>query len=234
MNWLDAVLIFILAGGVYRGLKTGFVLSCIRLTGIMVAFLAAVCYHRAAGDFIEKKWHLADILATWMANFFNLPDAFVQVHANNDWSLLSIPLFQGTAALFGVEATQPWAAAATDPWYGLARAIVNAGAFILLFAVVERLWFFVGSHLTFFRKWLLFRPVDCAGGILLGAAYGVIGGAVLVLLLFYAADFLSYFKGPGNFLTEAMKAASLVPYYEGLLRVVIGFLPGVSLEIGKG
>jgi len=239
VNWLDAVLVFILAGGVYRGLKTGFVLSCIRLTGIAAAFLAAARYHRAVGDLIEQRWHLADILATWMANIFKLPAAVT--HVNNDSPLLNTPLFllntplfQGSAALFGVEAIHPVAGAGTDPWYGLACAIVNVGAFILLFVAVERLWFFIGSHLTFFRKWLFFRPLDKTGGILLGTAYGVIGGAVLVLLLFYAADFLSYFRGHGNFLTQALQTAVLVPYYEGLLRVAIGFLPGISLGTGKG
>lgn len=230
MNWLDAVLMVIMAGGIYRGLKTGLVLSCIRLTGIAAAFLIAARYHRAVGDFFEKHWHLADILAAWLANVFKLPDAVVQLNAGNDWTLLSPHLLQGAAALFGMEMIDPGAAAGTDPLYGLARAIINAGAFVLLFAGIERLWFFVGSHLTFFRKWLLFMPFDRAGGILLGALWGVIGGAVLVLLLIYAAGFLSYFKGPENFLAQALKAASLVPYYEGFLRAALGFLPGVTLK----
>lgn len=230
MNWLDAVLILILAGGVYRGQKTGLVLSCIRLTGIAAAFLAAARYHRVVGDFVEKQWHLADILAAWLANFFKLPDAIVEAHAGNGGALLSAGVLQGASSLLGIDTIYPGAAAGADPLYSLARAIINAGAFVLIFAVIERLWFYIGSHLTFFRKWLLFRPFDRTGGILLGALWGAIGGAALLLLLFYGASFLSYFKGPENFLTRALEAAFLVPYYEGFLKVVIGFLPWVSLN----
>ncbi|MEW6446934.1 MAG: CvpA family protein [Bacillota bacterium] len=228
MNWLDAVLTVILASGVYRGLKTGFVLSCIRLTGIAAAFLIAARYHRAVSGFVENQWHLADILAAWLANFFKLPDAIVPVYTGNHSILLGTNLFQGT--LFGMGPVHPGTAAGPEPLYAVARAIVNAGAFVLLFAGIERLWFFVGAHLTFPRRWVLFQPFDRAGGMLLGAFWGIIGGAVLLMVLMYVAGLLSYFEGPENFLTQGIKAASLVPYYEGFLRVVIGFLPGVSLK----
>jgi uncharacterized membrane protein required for colicin V production len=228
VNWLDAVLIAILAGGVYRGLKTGFILSCIRLAGIGAAFLVASRYYREAGELLERQFHLADVLATWLTQFYNpvVPTAPPQPGQG-------FVLLPGQNEALSASALVPPASAFQQYVYTLARGLINAGVFVVLFGVVGRLWSFIGDQVTFFRRWSLFRPFDRLGGLFLGAAGGFVLGAVLVLLLHHAAGLGVFLKGSENFLTKAVNDAVLVPYYDGFLRVVSGFsLMGAEKDPG--
>ncbi|MEW6770644.1 MAG: CvpA family protein [Bacillota bacterium] len=225
MNWLDVILILLLAGGAFQGLRTGLVLSCIRLAGIGVAFFVATRWYQPLGDFLEQQWHLADFLAAWLAHFWKLPLYGLPPEAAQ--ALLPAE----TLGLSGAPGTAAAPDAGADLVFRLARSIVNAGAFIFLFIVTERVWFFVGRSATFFRRWLLFLPLDRLGGLLFGAVWGVVGGAVVILLLRYVAGLGAGVLGPENFLTRALGTATLVPYYEGLVRAAGAFLPGAGVTV---
>ncbi|MDI6630807.1 MAG: CvpA family protein [Bacillota bacterium] len=227
MNWLDVILILLLAGGAFQGLRTGLVLSCIRLAGIGMAFFVAARWYQPLGDFLEQRWHLADFLAAWLVHFWKLPQAFFGLPPEAAQALLPAE----TLAVSGTPGAAAVPDAGADLVFRLARSIVNAGAFVFLLIVTERLWFFAGRSATFFRRWLLFLPLDRLGGLLFGAAWGVVGGAVVILLLRYVASLGTGLLGPENFLTRALGAAALVPYYEGLVRAAGGFLPGAGVAI---
>ncbi len=222
MNLLDAVLIAVLAGGVYRGLKAGFVLSCIRLTGIGVAFLAASRYYREAGELLERQFHLAEVLAAWLTQFYNPAVPTAPLQPGQGVVLLPGAL-PGQNEAVSASALIPPAASVHQYVYNLARGLINAGVFVVLFGVVGRLWSFIGDQVTFFRRWSFFRPFDRLGGLFLGAAGGFVLGAVLVLLLHHAAGLGVFLKGPENLFTKAVNGSVLVPYYDGFLRVVSGF-----------
>lgn len=220
MNWLDLVLLVILAVAAYRGLKTGLLLSCVRLTGIMVAYLVAVKYHRAFADFLETQWHLADLLAAWLGKSAGFSANIVGVRG---WqtTVLATVFPAGSSFLPGSGTGLSGGAGL----YSVARGIIGTVCFFVLFALTERFWYLGGSRLTFFRRWFLFLPFDRLGGLLLGAAWGFLGGAALVLLLLHVAEFYHVFKGPENFLGHALSTSVLIPYYKGLLRVMAVFLP---------
>lgn len=226
MNWLDVILILLLAGGAFQGLRAGLVLSCIRLAGLAVAFFVAARWYQPLGDFLEQQWHLADFLAAWLTHFWKFPQAFFGLPPGTAQTLLPA----GTLLVSGT----PGAAipdAGADLVYRLARNIVNAGAFVFLLVLTERLWFFAGRSATFFRRWLPLLPLDRLGGLLFGAAWGAVGGVVVILLLRYVAGLGTGVVGMENFLTRALGAAALVPYYEGLVRAAGGFFPGVGVTI---
>uniref|UniRef100_A0A7C2E2J5 CvpA family protein n=1 Tax=Ammonifex degensii TaxID=42838 RepID=A0A7C2E2J5_9THEO len=232
MNWLDVILILLLAGGCYQGLRTGLVLSFIRLAGIGVAFLVATRYHQLLGVFLEQHWHLTDLLAAWLANFYKHPEAFWGGHPEAVRALVPgrdsgpIGVVQAVAALSGGGAGV-WRA----PVALVAHSVINAAAFLLLFIGTERLWFFIGRYATFFRRWLPFLPLDRLGGAVFGAGWGVVGGVVLVLLLRYVVGLGGVLMGTDNFLARALNTAALVPYYEGLFRAASGFFSGAGVAV---
>ena len=221
MNWLDLVLFAILAVAAYRGLKTGLLLSCVRLTGIMVAYLVAVKYHRAFADFLEAQWHLADLLAAWLGKFAGSSANVVGAGGGRVTALATV-FPAGSSLLPGGGTGLPGGAGL----YPVAQGIIGTVSFFVLFALTERFWYFGGSRLTSFRRWFLFLPFDRLGGLLLGAAWGFLGGAALVLLLLHAAEIYRVFKGPENFLGRTLVTSALMPYYKGLLRIMAAFLPG--------
>lgn len=222
VNWLDYLLLFVLFTGIYRGFKTGFILSCIRLAGIVVSFLVATNYYRAAGSLIEQKWHIADLLSVWLAKHYQPIIAHTGLHSHatefpvmNDGALVQL------ASIHTATGSQ-------DPVYYIACGLLNAASFVVLFSICERLLFFIGSQVTFFRRWLIFMPFDRVGGMLLGAIWGLVGGVALFLILHHAASLYGFMAGPTNFLSQSLETASLAPYYDGLLRVVGAFLPQID------
>ncbi|MGQ9512244.1 CvpA family protein [Thermodesulfitimonas sp.] len=220
MNWLDLVLLFILAAAAYRGLKTGLLLGCVRLGGMVVAYFVAVTYHQAFAAFLEAEWHLTDLLAAWLGQFI-LSGMSVVWAGGGQVAAPATVILSGTTTLTGTGPGLP-----TGPsLYPLAQGIIGTVCFFSLFILTERLWYFVGSRLTFFRRWFLFLPLDRLGGLILGATWGFLSGAVLVLLLLHTAEFYRIFKGPENFLGRTLATSALIPYYKRLLRVIATLLP---------
>ncbi|MEW6183264.1 MAG: CvpA family protein [Bacillota bacterium] len=209
MNWLDAVLTVILVIGVYRGAKTGLILSCIRLVGVVVAFVLTSRYYSVIGDIVERQWHFADILSAWLSHVYKIPP--------DSGGIISAQQSALTLAAAGKPGLP-----GSDPVFILARKVINAGIFLVLFGIIERLWFFVGEQITFFRKWLPFRPFDRLGGVALGAGWGFVLGMVLVLVLHYAARLSAIMMGQENFIVQALGTSVLTPFYEGMLRMVGG------------
>ena len=188
--------------------------------------MVASRYYHQVGEVLERQWHLGDLFAAWLTQFYKpaLPTAVLRPE-----DVLQ-PLVVGRDVVLQLAAFSKPAATVYNTVYNLARGLINAGIFIVLFALVERLWFFVGAQVTFFRKWIVFRPFDRLGGGFLGALWGFIGGAVLVLLLHRAADLGVFLAGPDNFLTRAVSGSALVPYYDGLLRVASGVFSFEGVE----
>lgn len=206
MNWFDLLLMSIFLGAAYRGFRTGLLLSLVRFSGILVAFLIAAKYCDSLADFLEHQWHLADLLAAWLGQFLGPGHKVVATVSS--------------AVAVSMSTTLP-----QTSFYTAARGFLTGAAFALLFVLTERLWYFAGTRLTIFRFWWPFLSLDRAGGLLLGAAWGFLGGAALVLLLLYAAHLYEPLRGPGNLLSRTLETSVLVPYFKGFLRAVGALLP---------
>jgi len=222
VNWLDILLLLTLALAVYRGGRTGLVLSCVRLSGLLVACFVAVHYHRALANFLEAEWHVADLLAAWLGRFVDLPRSVESVMLPG---VFHLGIAATTPFLDVASLAAPEGSTVRPALYSVARDLVAAGAFLSLFAVTERLWTFAGSHLTFFRRRLPFLLLDGAGGALVGAVRGFLSGAVMVLLYLYVTHLYTVLRGQDNFLARTAETSVLLPYYKGLLRAAAAVLP---------
>ncbi|SHI67654.1 CvpA family protein [Desulfofundulus thermosubterraneus] len=68
MNWLDLVLLWIIAWSTWRGMQTGLVAGLARLCGLLVGLVLAREFQAPLAAYISRQWPLEQWLNSWIAS----------------------------------------------------------------------------------------------------------------------------------------------------------------------
>ena len=63
LNWLDLVIVIILAAAVIQGIRAGMIRSIFNVAGLTVGFLAAINYYAMAGSMITRHINMPQLIA---------------------------------------------------------------------------------------------------------------------------------------------------------------------------
>lgn len=216
MNWVDYLLIAILALGAWSGLSRGLVRSVLGLVSLGVGFLVALRYYVPAAQFLNERFGLVPVLSDFYADRFSASEPAALQAASGGGEGWSVPgsiddlvtgfdLFlagQGPSLNLGLPDT-------------LAAATVNTAAFLLILFVTALA---AGSVLSIVPRLPLLMPLDRAGGFCFGLFKGFAFGALAVGAL-KLLSLSSLFMGP-NAISGGLEQSQVVPAYLAFLDYV--------------
>ncbi len=229
MNWLDWLILAILAFSAAQGMRYGLVGSVAKLAGILVGFGAAITYYRDLAAYLTIQWNLAEkilpltkkILGFWFplkstASPSLAPDVILSTGSPT------------ASQLYPFSNYADYAAAA------LASTILNALCFLALLLAIVWAVNLAGFILTRIAAIAFLGPFNRLGGLLFGAVKGLV---VVMIFLTLISPFQSLGSLPGNGsgtpgVTQskgsAFSGSKLLPYFEPLFNTINRPLPGSS------
>ena len=229
MNWLDWLILAILAFSVAQGMRYGLVGSVAKLAGILVGFGVAITYYRDLAAYLTVQWNLEEkilplakkLLGFWFplkstATPSLAPDKIV---SNGGSAASQLYPFSNYADL---------AAGA------LASTILNALCFLALLLVAVWAVNLAGFILTRVAAIAFLGPFNRLGGLLFGAAKGLVVVMIVLTLMspFQRLDSLpgasSGTLGVTQSKVNAFSGSKLLPYFEPLFNAINRPLPGPS------
>lgn len=217
MNWVDYLLLGLVALGAWKGLSRGLVRGVLGLVSLGAGLVAALKYHSPVGRFLDERCGLTPVLSDFYAGRaaapvhgpttppaagggegWTLPDGLDSLVSGVDLFLAG----QGPAAVPGV----PDALAATT---------LQAGSFLLVLLVAALA---VGGLLSVVPRLPLLMPLDRAGGFCLGLGKGFVFGALAVGALKLLG--LSGLFGGADAIAGGLEASRVAPAYLGFIDYV--------------
>ncbi len=173
MNWLDWVLLVIIILSAWQGLRKGFLAGIARLLGLVLGLAAAFAGYGALADYLDRQWGWGNAIAAFFAE--HLPQGVLQVLYDR------LPLAGDYPAVILPEQViiEEMLAAA----HGVADFILNIIAFTMLFLVVFLLVVLVMRIFAGAVEHSFLSPLDRLGGLLLGAARGILVVIIVAVLL---------------------------------------------------
>jgi uncharacterized membrane protein required for colicin V production len=215
MNWMDYLLLGILAFSVIRGYQRGLIMTVASLASYLAGWWAAITYSEPAAAALLKTESVYQPLFEWLRGFLESRSNGMEIgHLAEDSfqdSWLSLPLPQVTQRWLQqpeqagelIQQTEAWlldqAAAA------LAQVVIAFVAFILVFLVVKNLAFFLGTLLNGVFKLPLLNGLNRGGGLAAGLLRGVL---IIWVLLILATPLLA--ADPEGNLAEALRQSMLL------------------------
>ncbi|NTW06046.1 MAG: CvpA family protein [Peptococcaceae bacterium] len=216
MNWFDILLLIVIGGSAFIGLKSGLVRGLSRFLGFILGFVAALNFYQPLADTLNLKWQLSTVIGDWLP-FFGEDKKQALSGGQGD------ALFSGgpTGVLSGLG----------DSLANLfASGILDILCFVAIFWLVSWGVKFLGSLLATMAKLFFLGPIDRVGGAFLGA----VNGGVLVLVLIgimksmeAPLSFASGSQDPG-FLAEGIAGSVLAPFFTDILVILDVTLPGLG------
>jgi membrane protein required for colicin V production len=191
MNWVDVAILVIIGWFAWRGLTAGLLKGIARLAGIFLGILFALKYDSQLADFAGSKWHLAEKLS----KYFSFPSALWN-DSMSWWSSRGLS-FTGGEQIQNI----------------LSSRLLEIIAFLLIFLVVCRLTYFVGSLLSRVARIAFLGPVDRLGGLALGLVNGLVIVLIIVALLLPLQIPVSILNGgqPDNWYTRSIQGSIIIP-----------------------
>ena len=198
MNWLDWVILSVLAYSTYRGFALGFLASAARLAGVILGAAAALSYCRPLAVWLLVSFRLDGIITPFIDNF--LARFFsVQTAGANSINVVGSDLWARSVSLSVLEAVSFFIIVWAFSW---AAAIA-------------------GSFLTKLAGLALLGPLNRISGLLLGLVRGLVlvGAAVYLLCRLVPQPAGAYGSFPA--IGEVVAGSRLLPWF--LLAVNGGF-----------
>ncbi|HAG10847.1 MAG TPA: hypothetical protein DCK76_05585 [Desulfotomaculum sp.] len=197
MNWVDVTILVIIGWFAWRGLTTGLLKGIARLAGIFLGIVFAMKYDSQLADFAGSKWHLTEKLS----KYFSFPTDLWN-ESMSWWSS------QGSSFTGGEQIQNI-----------LSMRLLEIIAFLLIFLVVYRLVYLVGSLLSKVARTAFLGPVDRLGGLALGIVNGLVIVLILVALMMPLQIPVSMFSGgqPDNWYTRSIQSSVIIPKCRHLL-----------------
>lgn len=204
MNWLDWVLILIIAFSAIRGLSTGFFAGVARLLGLILGIAAAFTCYRQLAAYLDAQWGWGDSIAGFLVNHF---------------SNSLIPDLAGKISMDGLQQTIP--GSLDNIAHQLALSVLEFISFVLILLAVALvvkiiMQFFSGAVAHTFLS-----PLDHMGGLLLGLARGLVIVLVVALLLepMLSTGVMAGYEQSGT-ISRAVAGSLLIPYAYQILDVI--------------
>lgn len=229
MNWLDWLILAILAFSAAQGIRYGLVGSVAKLAGILVGFGVAITYYRDLAAYLTVQWNLEEIilpLAKKLLGFwFPLKStAFPSLTPDKIVSTGS----PAAGQLYPFSNYADYAAAA------LASTILNDLCFLALLLAIVWAVNLAGFILTRIAAIAFLGPFNRLGGLLFGAVKGLVVVMIVLTLMspFQRLDSLpgssSVTPGTTQSKGNAFAGSKLLPYFEPLFNTINRPLPGSS------
>ncbi|CCO08336.1 CvpA family protein [Desulforamulus hydrothermalis] len=190
INWLDNIFIFLLIITSWQGFFYGLLAGLLRLAGWLVAFYAAVRYHRPLAQWLADQWGWADYLARLLGSFIKLPAPF------NSQEILSLPvgMLQKLSSQFVLPAPWPEIIDLLGRWGQhctvgqafnllLAHALLNICSLVAVILAVRIIAGWLMSVVSFIVKFSPLGPVDKLAGLLLGFCTGIVIITLIISVL---------------------------------------------------
>ncbi len=224
MNWLDWLILAILAFSAAQGMRYGLVGSVAKLAGILVGFGVAITYCRDLAAYLTVQWNLEEIilplakklLGFWFPLKSTVPDKIVSTGS------------PATGQIYPFSNYADYAAAA------LASTILNALCFLALLLAIVWAVNLAGFILTRIAAIAFLGPFNRLGGLLFGAVKGLVVVMIVLTLMspFQRLDSLpdssSVTPGATQSKGNAFSGSKLLPYFEPLFNTINRPLPGSS------
>jgi membrane protein required for colicin V production len=224
LNWLDWLILAILAFSAAQGIRYGLVGSVAKLAGILVGFGVAITYYRDLAACLTVQWNLEEkilplakkLLGFWFPLKSTVPDKIVSTGS------------PAAGQIYPFSNYADYAAAA------LASTILNALCFMALLLAIVWAVNLAGFILTRIAAIAFLGPFNRLGGLLFGAVKGLI---VVMIVLTLMSPFQQLDSLPGSSSAtpgvtqskgNAFMGSKLLPYFEPLFNTINRPLPGSS------
>ena len=209
MNWLDIIIIAVLIYSAVRGFFTGLIKSLTRLISTAVGLLVAYKFYHPMVEYINSLWHWTDRIALWISSWFKTK---------------YVPFYKGDIPVI------------SELSKTLADNFLELLAFIVLFFAISRLIKILGSFISGLTSLVFLKPMDRLGGTVFGLLKGAFIILVFVIIMTPLQVYLDIFLGGSQFakfIDKACNNSSILPYCKELLKLLTGFLPGLSFNNDK-
>ena len=209
MNWLDIIIIAILIYSAVRGFFTGLIKNLTRLISTAVGLLVSYKLYHPLVEYINSLWHWSDRISLWISSWFKTK---------------YVPFYKGDIPVI------------SELSKTLADNFLELVAFIFLFFAVSRLIKLLGSFISGLTSLVFLKPMDRLGGTVFGLLKGAFIILVFVIIMTPLQVYLDIFLGGSQFakfIDKSWNNSSILPYCKEFLKLLTGFLPGLSFNNDK-
>lgn len=204
MNWLDILILLIIAFYGFYGLRTGLVAGLAKLVGLVAGFIAAMNFYQPLSDMLNLKFNLVPLIFKLFPSLSGAGSA-----ASPLSSLKPTGLGESVGGL-------------------IASGILDILCFVIILIVVTKGVEIAGIFLGKIARMFLLGPVDCLGGVALGVIKGLLASGILVALikaLQVPAGILP--GGQNSFFALMLQKSILAPYFLNILSLVSANFPAL-------
>lgn len=220
MNWLDWVIIFIVALSALQGLRFGLVTSVARLAGFIAGLVVAFSYYRPLAEYLTQHWKMTEIIMPAVREFLKL------------WLPAGEKLPPGLpeGKITSAQVIQNQINSISEQLAGrLAGGVLEVLSFLVLLAATAWLINLAGLLVTKAVRISLLGPLDHLGGFFFGAVKGLIMVMLLVILIspFQRSDYQpSHPLARGKTFQDSKLLPYLNPLFEAVGRPLPAAPPG--------
>jgi membrane protein required for colicin V production len=207
MNWLDWLIIAVIALSTLQGLRHGLLVGVAKMAGLLAGLVVAYSYYRPVTDFLSAHWHLEKIMLPLTGPFLRFWQPVEDVVS---------PLAVPEKLMSGDYITKI-----------VAYSVLEALTFLVLLLAAVWLVNAAGLILTRVADFSLLGPLNHLGGLIFGFLKGVL---VVVIILALMNLFMgNYLITPGMAGLEgkAFKNSALLPYFKPFIDILNQTLAGI-------
>lgn len=228
MNWLDWLIIAVLALSAFQGLRYGLLASVAKLAGILIGLGVAFTYYRPFAEYLSARWNMEEkilplvegIVKFWFPTINTVPPALPPGKLTSAGILIANP-----ANPFGDYLARLFASGVLEAMSFLALLLATAWAVNLAGRVFTKI-----ADISFLG------PLNHLGGLFFGAVRGlVLVMIVLTLISPFQRSSLLPGGSPGapgapSPRGNSFQDSKLLPYFEPLFNAINRPLPGTPLK----
>lgn len=221
MNFLDIILLLIIAWAVRRGYKKGIVATLSSLAGYVAGLIGTAIFYWPLQIVLTRQLHLGEVLTPWVTKTLAIPSSTQKISdlaIENAVALVNqkeIPAAIKEVMITGIQdfANLPATKGITNLGQGIGYIIsdfiISALCFVILAVVFSAIFRIILPKLFRAAAPTPVTAVDKCGGAVLGLAGGFLSAAILVVLLTPVAS-MGALKGNPSLLADQMHSSLLV------------------------